>query len=203
MSEPRDIFDPRSGDPVAVLTWLADNPTPGGPSGESSAWRAQVMRLTTKAVPALIHALEYGSSDLQYTAQIALRTLGVETWLHGFGRDLHYTVLDGGTQRRIEPLMKPEGVAGSVAETPPLYESERLDVEADLFARMDAAGAEIEGHRQAMRALGAVRSETVRALLARGLSRAELARRLGVHPNYVNHLAKGSVPAESRPASRT
>ena len=201
MTDPRAMFDPRSGDPVAVLTWLADNPVPGGPSRESSAWRAHVTRLSDKAIPALLHALEYGAPDLQYTAQIALRTLGVEAWAHGSGRDLHYTVVIGNQEQRIEPLMKADVATGSVAETAPPYGTVQADPEAELFARMEAAGAEIENHRQAMRSLGVMRSETVRALLARGLSRAEVARRLGVHPNYVNQLAKGTAPRESRSAS--
>lgn len=193
MKQPRDIYDPRSGDPVAVLTWLADNPVPGGPSRESSAWRAHVERLSVKAIPALLHALEYGPPDLQYTAQIALRQLGVEAWAHGDGRDLHYTVLEAGTERRIDPLMKPETAPGSVAESPLPYADEP-DPESELLARLEAATAEIEAHRQAMRALGAVRAQAVRALLAHGLSRAEVARRLGVHPNYVNQLAKRPTP---------
>lgn len=196
MTGPRDLFDPRSGDVVAVLVWLAENPVPAGPSRESAAWRAHVARMTTKAVPALLHALEFGPPDLQYSAQVALRELGVEAWAHGYGRDLHYTVLEGGIERRIEPLMKTAMVPGSVAEGAPPYGAGEPDEEAELFARMEAAGAEIENHRQAMRALGAVRAETVRALLARGLSRSEVARRLGVHPNYINQLAKGSAPRE-------
>ena len=58
------------------------------------------------------------------------------------------------------------------------------------FDEIANAGSEIETHRNAMGEAASRRSSAVRALLNAGITRAEIARRLDVHPNYVNQLAK-------------
>lgn len=192
MIDPRSLTDASSGDPVAVLTWLADHPVPSGPSPEATSWRAAADALGPKAIPALIYALEFAPSDIRYTAQIALRQLGVEAWGHGYGANFSYAVaMPGEPERRIRPLMRDADGASVASESSVDYQRASDDPTTALLGQIAAAGDEIEVHRRAMKRLGEMRSLAVRQLVASGVSRAEVARRLGVHPNYVNQLAKG------------
>lgn len=180
-------------DPVAILTWLDRNPVPGGPSPESRAWRDRVNDLGVAAVPTLIYALEFAPVDVQYTAQMALRELGWNAWAHGYGADLYYTVTTpDGEDQRVDPIMRDEATASVAREPAPPYATTK-DPEQHIIERVKEASREMDAHRQGMAQLGTLRSTLVRELLGSGLSRAEIARRLGVHPNYVNQLAKGSA----------
>lgn len=181
-------------DPIDVLSWLVANPVPAGPSPEWARWRTAAARLGPGAVPTLVHALEFAPVDVQYTAQQALRELGVEVWAHGYGSDLEYSVhLAGRRERRIRPLVQDASPidtmsAGRVSEDAPVYKG------SDPYAIIDEAGRAIEAQREQMAVLARLRSQAVRELLDAGVSRSAIARRLGVHPNYVNQLASAGKP---------
>jgi hypothetical protein len=180
-------------DPVAVLGWLVANPVPAGPSPAWTRWRARAEVLGKDAIPVLLHALEFAPPDVQDTAQQALRTIGVEVWAHGYGRDLRYRISRPGRKPvEIRPLLPDVSLLETLPGIPARVEEPTSPYGDDPFARIGEAGRAIESLREQMGALGRIRSETVRELLEAGISRAEIARRLGVHPNYVNQLAKGA-----------
>lgn len=192
-SNPRRASDPSSGDLIAVLTWLAANPVPAGPSAEWDRWRSRAKRLGKAAFPALLHALQLGPPDVQYTAQQVLRVLETDVWAHGYGSELSYTVrLPGKRERRISPLLHDAAPPASFADQPVSVEEDAPPYATDPYARIRDAGRAIESQRDRMRSLARIRSGAVRELLASGVPRAEIAQRLGVHPNYVNQLAKGT-----------
>ena len=188
MTRARDSVDPTGGDVIAVLTWLSAHPVPAGPSRAFEAWEMQARRIGTAAIPALLHGLEFGPLDVQYTAQQVLRLNGIDVWGHGYGRDFHYTVTSPGeSERTVRPLLTDDAVEASGTRS--TVAEQAMSYGDDPYARIEAAGRAIEERRAEMGALGRARSEAVRDLLRSGVSRAEIARRLGVHPNYVNQLA--------------
>lgn len=177
-------------DPVEVLSWLVANPVPAGPSPEWTRWRSRAERLGSGAVPTLVHALEFAPPDVQYTAQQGLRVLGVEVWAHGYGRDLEYSIhVPGKPARRIRPLVHDASPIEAIAGTTSGVEEDSPAYGSDPYALIEDAGRAIEAQREQMAKLARIRSQAVRELLDSGVSRSAIARRLGVHPNYVNQLA--------------
>ena len=73
----------------------------------------------------------------------------------------------------------------------------------DPWARARKATAEMEHHLSAIARLADERALAVQELLGRGLSRAEVARRLGVTPAVISKILKRPVLAIAAPLAAT
>ena len=92
---------------MTVSEWCNANPVPPARTPQFEEWLSAARALGPGAVAELVQVLATEGESAQEAALLALRSLGLEAWAHGYGETFHYLVsLDRNHVRRITPAVR-------------------------------------------------------------------------------------------------